>query len=607
MAVASRRQPTRTGSARTRAPLARRFQLRYLLAIALFAVMLIVRFTATAQAFTTVDERSAQVTASSEQESRLYRIADLSTRIALTDGDTTSLSSQLQVEAANLRATQRGLDEGDPALALPAVAPTEELTALLDGDAGLNAQVYGIADDADAVAALAERVGPGDEQLAGPASSIVERAPETAQQVNAVTALYDGELDDAIDEQRQAQTITVVIAVILAIVLVAAVFQPMARQISNETASLEEAERQHRENNERQTFRNDLRQALEHVQSEHEIIDAVGRAIESVVPENRAELLLAEQADGRLQAAQVNPLVGAAGCPIDGADACPAIRRGQTMVYESSRMLNVCPKLPQHAESSCSAVCAPLMFSGQALGVLHVTGGDGHPPSPTQIERLGVLATETSSRLGTLRASQATELQATTDGLTGLLNRRSVENRVRSLLASSRSFSVALADLDHFKDLNDTYGHEAGDRALRLFAKVLRDGLRPEDIPARYGGEEFVVVLPDTPPDGARAVLERLQQGLAGELAEHGGTPFTASWGLSDRTTGTTFDEIVAVADAALYAAKRAGRNCIVSGTQPATPVAPVAPTIVASAAPTVDGVGDDGHGSGVDGTNATF
>ncbi|MCB1005585.1 MAG: diguanylate cyclase, partial [Acidimicrobiales bacterium] len=122
-----------------------------------------------------------------------------------------------------------------------------------------------------------------------------------------------------------------------------------------------------------------------------------------------------------------------------------------------------------------------------------------------------------------------------------------------------------------------------------------------------YGGEEFVVVLPDTPPDGARAVLERLQQGLAGELAEHGGTPFTASWGLSDRTTGTTFDEIVAVADAALYAAKRAGRNCIVSGTQPATPVAPVAPTIVAPAAPTVDGVGDDGHGSGVDGTNATF
>ncbi|MEZ5133946.1 MAG: hypothetical protein R2699_02470 [Acidimicrobiales bacterium] len=121
--------------------------MRYLPAIACSPSMLIVRFTATAQAFTTVDERSPRSPPRPSRRSRLYRIADLSTRIALTDGDTTSRLAAAG-QAANLRATQRGLDEGDPALALPAVAPTEELTALLDGDARLNAQVYGIADDA---------------------------------------------------------------------------------------------------------------------------------------------------------------------------------------------------------------------------------------------------------------------------------------------------------------------------------------------------------------------------------------------------------------------------------------------------------------------------
>jgi diguanylate cyclase (GGDEF)-like protein len=130
-------------------------------------------------------------------------------------------------------------------------------------------------------------------------------------------------------------------------------------------------------------------------------------------------------------------------------------------------------------------------------------------------------------------------------------------------MLDSRYFSIAIADLDHFKDLNDTYGHEAGDRALRLFAKTLKDNLRPDDIPARYGGEEFVVLLPDTNILDAKAALERLQESLSNDVQRSGTIPFTASWGLTDNTAGSTFDEMVAVADAALYAAKRAGRNCI--------------------------------------------
>jgi diguanylate cyclase (GGDEF)-like protein len=226
-------------------------------------------------------------------------------------------------------------------------------------------------------------------------------------------------------------------------------------------------------------------------------------------------------------------------------------------------MLNVCPKLPDHGGGPCSAVCVPVMFSGTAIGVLHATGVDTVPPSQTQIERMSVLAQETGNRLGTMRVTHITELQASTDGLTGLLNRRSIESKARSVMLEGGTFSVAIADLDHFKDLNDTYGHEAGDRALRLFAKVMKDNLRPDDIPARYGGEEFVVLLPDTNIHEALAALERLQVALATEIDRVTSMPFTSSWGLTDSRSGPTFDQMMSVADAALYSAKRSGRNCI--------------------------------------------
>ena len=90
-----------------------------------------------------------------------------------------------------------------------------------------------------------------------------------------------------------------------------------------------------------------------------------------------------------------------------------------------------------------------------------------------------------------------TQLQASTDTLTGLLNRRSFSERVAAVPAHLYPVAVAMADLDHFKTLNDTYGHETGDRALRLFARVLRDSLRTSDVASRYGGEEFAIAFPD--------------------------------------------------------------------------------------------------------------
>jgi diguanylate cyclase (GGDEF)-like protein len=163
-----------------------------------------------------------------------------------------------------------------------------------------------------------------------------------------------------------------------------------------------------------------------------------------------------------------------------------------------------------------------------------------------------------------LRAFEKSETQARSDPLTGLSNRRSLENRVRDLQRESVPYGLAYGDLDHFKLLNDTHGHEAGDQALRLFSRVLRDSIRPTDIASRYGGEEFVLVLPGSDTETAALVLERIRENLV--LALTGGrvAPFTVSFGLASSIDADTFEGVVAVADSALLAAKAAGRDRVV-------------------------------------------
>ena len=115
--------------------------------------------------------------------------------------------------------------------------------------------------------------------------------------------------------------------------------------------------------------------------------------------------------------------------------------------------------------------------------------------------------------------------------------------------------------------MNDTHGHEAGDQALRLFSRVLRDSIRPNDIAGRYGGEEFVIVLPDSNTDTGLGVLGRVRENLALALTAGRVAPFTVSFGLASSIDADTFDEVVAVADAALLSAKADGRNRVVVAT----------------------------------------
>ena len=161
---------------------------------------------------------------------------------------------------------------------------------------------------------------------------------------------------------------------------------------------------------------------------------------------------------------------------------------------------------------------------------------------------------------------------ALTDSLTGLPNRRAVEEfAVRQLSGAARHgffFWVVMADLDSFKNVNDTYGHEAGDSVLKTFAAELRANIRASDICGRMGGEEFVVVLTHVEEPNVHIVVERIRSQLADAEFTFGETHFTvtASFGIAGFHGGDTpnFAQLLKQADAALYSAKHAGRNRVV-------------------------------------------
>jgi diguanylate cyclase (GGDEF)-like protein len=168
--------------------------------------------------------------------------------------------------------------------------------------------------------------------------------------------------------------------------------------------------------------------------------------------------------------------------------------------------------------------------------------------------------------------------QAVTDELTGLANRRrflsQLELEVTRSRRSGSPLGIVLADLDDFKRINDTYGHEVGDEALRGFAEILRSTVRDVDLPVRLGGEEFAVLLPDTDLPGAAHLAERVRRAVeAATLRGPGGRlHLTASFGVSCFPVAAAAEELLADADRRLYEAKRRGKNRVVAPTPPAPP-----------------------------------
>jgi diguanylate cyclase (GGDEF)-like protein/PAS domain S-box-containing protein len=217
-------------------------------------------------------------------------------------------------------------------------------------------------------------------------------------------------------------------------------------------------------------------------------------------------------------------------------------------------------------------LCVPILAQGETLGILHFQATDEVPHlEASQISFKTTFAGQLGLSIANIRLREALRTQSVRDALTGLYNRRYLEEilerEVRRATRASQSLGVLMIDLDHFKNFNDTYGHDAGDAVLRETGASLTKGIRAEDFVCRFGGEEFVVILPTANVEAACARAERLRLKMKELTVLHQGKSMgmlTISVGVAVFPEhGSSPKELMAAADAALYEAKRNGRDQI--------------------------------------------
>jgi diguanylate cyclase (GGDEF)-like protein len=211
----------------------------------------------------------------------------------------------------------------------------------------------------------------------------------------------------------------------------------------------------------------------------------------------------------------------------------------------------------------------PLIVGGTAMGVLGVKPQDG-PVAPDRQRALEAAAALLAVSLKNAQLFREVRENSLRDSLTGCATRAHatevIDAELRRARRSQMPVSLIMFDLDHFKDVNDRYGHLCGDAVLANVGRRMKDVLRGSDLKCRYGGEEFLVLLPETPLHGARRVAETLRREIAERPIPWAGEALTvtASFGLTQALPGEiSIQSVVARADAALYRAKEEGRNCV--------------------------------------------
>ncbi len=376
--------------------------------------------------------------------------------------------------------------------------------------------------------------------------------PEAARRATALQ-------DDIGGARREVRIIIALIALCGTALFVMAWRSSRNHERTTRRAEIERAERSRRDGLEAR-----LHRALDMARTEVAAYDVVQRSLQQLVAGAPAEVLVADNAQAHFQQVlSTDAEHRGPGCPVVSPAECPAASGADTRRFLDSEALDACPHLRGRSGGACSAVCVPMRLAGTGIGVVHLTGPRGELPGPTVTSDVELVSTQAGERLGLLRLLAETTQQARHDHLTGLLNRRSLESAVARMEGDGEHYVVAYGDVDRFKALNDSYGHDTGDRALRLLSRVLRDSVRPMDLVARYGGEEFLVVLPRCSTTEAAEVIERVRSALQRELEGSMVPSFTISFGLASDEGGATFDSVVGRADQALLAAKEAGRDRI--------------------------------------------
>ncbi|HEX7354337.1 MAG TPA: sensor domain-containing diguanylate cyclase [Mycobacteriales bacterium] len=233
------------------------------------------------------------------------------------------------------------------------------------------------------------------------------------------------------------------------------------------------------------------------------------------------------------------------------------------------------PALGEGAEvvDGVPVVAVPLIVGARVVGALECTGGEPRELSDDVLTALETLATHAAAAIEASRLHQDAEAMSVTDPLTGLANRRQLDRdlptEVDRAARYGRSLTVLFCDLDHFKQLNDRYGHSYGDLVLQQVGQALTGALRAVDRAYRLGGEEFIVVCPEATLLEGRQLADRLRELITRATSQTGtAAGVTASFGVATLPEhGTTHAELLGAADAALYDAKAAGRNRVAVAT----------------------------------------
>ena len=416
---------------------------------------------------------------------------------------------------------------------------------------------------------------------AQPAAALAARLTAAYQPVSAhldrliLTQLSDGRADHAVASTTASRVVGLNLGVVAGGILIGVLL--LRHGIRRIRRELEPGQDQA-----------DFVDILQIANSEDEAHQFLQRHLERTLPATAAVVFNRNNSANRLEAVTPLPPGSPLAGTLRGAEprSCLAVRAGRTHSESGGRPpLLSCPVCAQVPGSSA---CVPLIVGGEVIGSVLLSRPA--PYSEAEEQRIRESVSQAAPVLANLRNLAVAEIRAATDGLTGLPNKRAVTNAVKRTFAQATMtkapLSLLLLDLDHFKQVNDQYGHAAGDQVLASVGAALRSVVRERDFAGRNGGEEFAVLLPDTDIGVALEVAERVRATIAEVTLPGTDVPVTASIGVAGFPShASTPERLERLADAALYVAKRQGRNRVELASTDAGPSlpGPVLPETIAN------------------------
>jgi diguanylate cyclase (GGDEF)-like protein/PAS domain S-box-containing protein len=336
------------------------------------------------------------------------------------------------------------------------------------------------------------------------------------------------------------------------------------------------------ERNRKMILLNEMGDLLQANLTADEIYDIITKFAQQLFPDDSGALYIPDASHNLLEA------VALWGSSLPGElefieDKCWALRRWRVHVVENPASEVLCKHLKFPVSSSY--LCVPIMAQGRTLGLLHLQSGTHHSlnepekmwgqlKESAKQQLVMTMAEHISLALANLKLRETLRDQAIHDPLTGLYNRRYMEETLQRELSRAlrkrTSLGIIMLDVDNFKYLNDTFGHAAGDAFLYELGAFLQANIRREDIACRYGGEEFLLILPEASLNDTLSRAEELRERLKHMIVHYRGQPLsqvTVSLGVAVFPDhGKTLDSLLHSADAALYRAKVEGRDRVVIG-----------------------------------------